>query len=63
MVMSAVLQILNACIIILYTYLFSPHPYYKKPLMLPHLTFGLSTPIPKLIVATMTGNFPCIQSA
>lgn len=27
-----------------------------------HLTLALSTPIPKLIVATMTGTFPSIQS-
>ena len=30
--------------------------------LLTYLTLALSTPIPKLIVATMTGTFPSIQS-
>lgn len=30
--------------------------------MLPHLTLALSTPIPKLMVATITSTLPCIQS-
>lgn len=34
----------------------------KSSDLLPYLTLALSTPIPKLMVATITSTFPCIHS-
>lgn len=47
--------------IIIFKYCIFEVTLYAK-LSVPHLTLALSTPIPKLIVATMTGTFPSIQS-